>query len=178
MSKIIKFTLIAVLITLINGECDKITPDSRFDCFAESNGTHLCCLQNSADKKCVNKEINPNFTPEANIDCGIEDSRYKEYEFTPYRPKQDLDIDLQTCGRANPEKKKHCTDYSSIMNSCCLFQKGTSKGCFYLGKKYSGNSDLHKFKGEKDEEYSYECKGTILSMSIFLSFWALLLILF
>ena len=182
MNKFIRCALFEILFILINGQCStnglgKVI--SRFDCFSYSNGTYLCCYKNTTENgngTCQEVQIADTLSIGENVDCGVEDTTYKEYEFTPYRPKQvSLDINLQSCGRTGPTKKKHCTDYSTIMNSCCFFQSGDSKGCYYLGKKYGGNSDLHKFKEVNEKDYSYECKSTNINKSIFLSFFTIIL---
>lgn len=186
MNKIITCGLVIALITFVNCECPLDTQEeeegeatiSRFDCFAQSNATHLCCYK---EKRCTIIDLNKTNlnSLDTNIDCGVNEKTYKEYEFTPYRPSQpEIELKLQTCGRTVPSKKKHCTDYSSIMNSCCLFQSGTDKGCYYLGKKYSGNSDLHKFQDIDGKQYSYECKGTNITNSILISIFTVLIFLF
>lgn len=182
MNKIITCALVIFLIAFINCECPTISTAredkseiTRFDCFAQSNGTHLCCYDGekceAIDNLNSEKDLD-NLLSEKKLDCGINEEIYKEYEFTPYRPSQpDIDLGLQNCGRTQPKKKKHCTDYSSIMNSCCYFKFDTDQaGCYYLGKKYSGNSDKHTFG-----TYTYECHETSIRKSFFVLFSFVLL---
>lgn len=178
MNKIIICTIIAALFILIKGQCPSNNVNSRFDCFSQSNGTHLCCYKNETNaQKC--EAINIDKLPQnKETDCGIDELTYKEYEFTPYRPSQpEIDLQFQNCGRTKPEKKKHCTDYSTIMNSCCLFTfNNNQKGCYYLGKKYSGNSDEHTFD-YSNVKYKYECHGTSIRKSNLLLFFSILLLI-
>lgn len=175
MNRIITCALVIFLIAFINCECPPkstagrvISEITRFDCFAQSNGTDLCCYDGTTCKGITLDKL----ASEKGLDCGINEEVYKEYEFTPYRPSQpDIDLGLQNCGRTQPKKKKHCTDYSSIMNSCCYFKFDTNQaGCYYLGKKYSGNSDEHTF-----DKYTYECHETSIRKSFFVLFSFVLL---
>ena len=177
MNKIIICTIIAALFILIKGQCPSNNVKSRFDCFSQSNGTHLCCYKNETNDGCEAIYIT-NLTQNKDFDCGIDELSYKEYEFTPYRPSQPkIELKFQSCGRTKPEKKNHCTDYSTIMNSCCRFKFNSNEtGCYYLGKKYSGNSDKHIFTDDTGT-YTYECHGASVRKSIFLLFFSILLLI-
>ena len=154
-------------------DCGDGEKKSRNDCFAISVPNGYCCL-NSETTKCqfVKKG---NLTLNNGLDCGITEENYGKYEFGQYHPDQkELDgLDFETCGKTNPSKKKDCTDYSEISNSCCLFTKGSDKTCFHIGRKYISNSNKNTFKiGDKNEEVTVECK----SFNIILNLYSILLI--
>ena len=154
-------------------DCSTGPINSRNDCFAISVPNGYCCFNPTAEK-CEIVEMGKLTN---NLDCGITEENYGKYEFGQYHPEQEIkDLDFVTCGKTNPSKKKDCTDYSEISNSCCLFTKGSDKACFHIGRKYIGNSNKNTFKikveeGE-EEEVTVECK----SFNIILNLYSILLI--
>ena len=182
MNKVVIFvSILFVSLSLVRSECSgKAT--SRFACFAQSTGTTTCCYKPSEasenEGSCVIKE---EATPLSDYDCGAlegDGETYKEYEFTQYKPQQkELELSLEPCGERNPDNKDDCTDYSTIMNSCCKFniENSNDSGCYYIGKKFSGSSGKHTFE-EKGINYTYQCSSSLLSFAK-ISF-ALFLVLF
>ena len=155
-------------------DCKAANPKSRNDCFAISVPDGYCCFNYTTSNKC-NIVERGNLTSYIDLDCGITEENYGKYEFGQYHPDQkELDgLDFETCGKTNPSKKKDCTDYSEISNSCCLFTKGSDKACFHIGRKYISNSNKNTFKiGDKNEEVTVECK----SFNIILNLYSILLI--
>ena len=139
-----------------NDLCGNINASSRSDCFILSNPDSFCCY-NSTDQKCISvlKAELKNTT----LDCGITDNNYGKYEFWQYHPKQDFDLDFQTCGEYNPKKKEDCLKYSEIANSCCFFKNSAgATGCFYIGKRYSGDLEEKTFVLD-GVQLTYECIG-------------------
>ena len=135
-----------------NDLCGYINASSRSDCFILSNPDSFCCY-NSTDQKCISvlKAELKNTT----LDCGITDNNYGKYEFWQYHPKQDFDLDFQTCGEYNPKKKEDCLKYSEIANSCCFFKKGGKNACLAIGKRYIGKGRYD----EGGEEIEFECNS-------------------
>ena len=182
MNKIVIFvSILFVSFSLVRSACDTKSR-SRFACFAQSTGTTTCCYKPSEESEnegiCMIKE---KATPLSDYDCGAlegDGETYKEYEFTQYKPQQkELELSLEPCGETNPDNKDDCTDYSTIMNSCCKFniENSNDSGCYYIGKKFSGSSGKHTFE-EKGIKYTYQCSSSLLSFAK-ISF-ALFLVLF
>ena len=182
MNKIVIFvSILFVSFSLVRSECVGESL-SRFACFAQSTGTTTCCFKPSETNG--NKgscEIKEKAILLSDYDCGAlegDGETYKEYEFTQYKPQQkELELSLEPCGETNPDNKDDCTDYSTIMNSCCKFniENSNDSGCYYIGKKFSGSSGKHTFE-EKGIEYTYQCSSSLLSFAK-ISF-ALFLVLF
>ncbi len=156
-------------------DCSTTTnPISRNDCFAKSVPNGYCCFNSSDSGSCQNisrKDLNKY----QELDCGITDEKYEKYEFGQYHPEQPSafkELGFETCGKSNPEKKKDCTDYSEISNSCCLFSKGSEQACLHIGRKYIGNLKKTNFKIEEKGEYSVDCK----SFKIIFNLYSILLI--
>ena len=188
MNKIVIFvSILFVSFSLVRSECGGKSL-SRFACFAQSTGTTTCCFIPSETSKnagssgssgsCMIKEQAKLLS---DYDCGAlegDGETYKEYEFTQYKPQQkELELSLEPCGETNPDNKDDCTDYSTIMNSCCKFniEGSNDSGCYYIGKKFSGSSGKHTFE-EKGIKYTYQCSSSLLSFAK-ISF-ALFLVLF
>ena len=137
--------------------CNTTNATSRNDCFSRSVPNGYCCFV-SSNELChyISKEKLQN---NINYDCGITEERYGKYEFNQYHPPQPSafkDLGFETCGKSNPEKKKDCTDYSEISNSCCLFSKGNDKACLHIGRKFIGNS---KETINLNDGVSVDCKA-------------------
>ena len=151
-------------------------PNSRNDCFAISVSNGYCCFKSTSEKCQFVKR--GSLASNKDLDCGITEENYGKYEFGQYHPDQkELDgLDFETCGKTNPSKKKDCTDYSEISNSCCLFTKGSDKACFHIGRKYISNSNKNTFKigDNNEEEVTVECK----SFNIILNLYSILLIIY
>ena len=171
------FILLIITFSLCQGSnnCSAENPKSRNDCFANNVAGGYCCF-NSTNSLCqiVKRE---NITSNKVFDCGITEENYGKYEFGQYHPQQEAlkELDFETCGKTNPSKKKDCTDYSEISNSCCLFTKGSDKACFHIGRKYISNSNKNTFKitvENGEEEVTVECK----SFNIILNLYSILLI--
>ena len=174
MNKIVIFvSILFVSFSLVRSACE-IESRSRFACFAQSTGTTTCCFKPSEDNQNQNDCIEKSKAT-SDYDCGALDKdgeTYKEYEFTQYKPQQkELELSLEPCGETNPGNKDDCTDYSTIMNSCCKFtnEESNESGCFYIGKKFSGSSGKHTFEEENEEgkpiKYTYQCSSSLLSFA-------------
>ena len=167
----IYFLLVILALCISNCKektCNETTPSTRYDCFVYSNSINRCCFK-STDSSCTSVALSELKTTE--FDCGANEAIFENYEFTSYKPPQPaIDLLFQGCGQTKPSKKSHCTDYSQLSNSCCYFKWGDKKGCYSIGKKYSGEHKKISFKYE-DVEYTYECKGN------FNSYWFMLLMI-
>lgn len=172
MNKVVIFvSILFISFSSVRSDCSQGT-ESRFACFAQSTGTTTCCFKNVDIKECTEKKSGNAMT---DYDCGALDKdgeTYKEYEFTQYKPQQkDIALSLEPCGETNPGNKDDCTDYSTIMNSCCKFtnEESNESGCFYIGKKFSGSSGKHTFEEENEEgkpiKYTYQCSSSLLSFA-------------
>ena len=150
--------------------CNSTKATSRNDCFSISVSNGYCCYK-TEEGNCTSipkKDLN-NLKE---YDCGITGENYGKYEFGQYHPNQEADsLGFETCGKISPSKKKDCTDYSEISNSCCLFTINGKKTCLHIGRKYIG--DL-KEKSATIEgiEVNYECK----SFNIIFNLYSILLI--
>ena len=167
---IITFLLLSFIGIIINQTCEGMPATIRNDCFTLSTPKAYCCY-NSADSKCYEvqrEDLENNFQ----YDCGISESNYGKYEFKEYHPHQDFDLDFQHCGRPNPTKKSHCTDYSELANSCCFFKKGDKYACLAIGKKLDKNGDY--FYDIDNETIHFEC----CSFNLILKFCSILLMIF
>ena len=163
---IITFLLLSFIGIIINQTCKDITNAIRNDCFTLSTPKAYCCY-NSTDSKCYEvqrEDLESNFQ----LDCGISESNYGKYEFKEYHPDQEFDLDFQHCGRPNPTKKSHCTDYSELANSCCFFKKGDKTACLAIGKKSDKEGDYD------NETIHFEC----CSFNLILKFCSILLMIF
>ena len=98
---------------------DNTTPSNRYDCLKLSSSNKLCCYDGNSCKSINDLKDNTN-----NYDCGIVKGSVGEYEFSIYHPipSDDIGIGFQTCGAKKPKKKKDCTNYSQLTNSCCYFE--------------------------------------------------------
>ena len=132
--------------------CVNINASSRSDCFILSNPDSFCCY-NSTNQKCIS--VLKSELKNTALDCGITDNNYGKYEFGQYHPKQDFNLDFQTCGEYNPKEAEVCLKYSEIANSCCFFKKGDQKACLAIGRRYIGKG---KYK-EGNEVIIYECNS-------------------
>ena len=158
--------ILALCISNSKEHCEEKTKaTTRYDCFVYSNSTNRCCFE-KADSSC--KSVAQSELATTEYDCGANEAIFENYEFTSYKPTQPaIDLLFQGCGQTKPSKKSHCTDYSQLSNSCCYFKWGDNKGCYSIGKKYSGEHKKIKFTYE-DTEYTYECKGNYNSYSFML----------
>ena len=165
---IITFLLLSFIGIIINQTCENITNATRNDCFTLSTPKSYCCYD-SDNSKCieVSKE---NLESSYQYDCGISESNYGKYEFKEYHPHQEFDLDFQHCGRPNPTKKSHCTDYSELANSCCFFKKDDKTACLAIGKKSDKEGDY----SYDNETIHYEC----YSFNLILKFGSILLMIF
>ena len=164
--------IIVFSFTQEEGICNEtIEVDSRNDCFAKSVPNGFCCYNSTFNKCKIILKTELNISKE--YDCGITDEYYGKYEFGQYHPKQDLNLDFETCGTIDPKKKKDCTDYSEISNSCCLLTSKANgkKSCFHIGRKYTGNFKESTFKIDGNE-YAVECR----SFNIIFNLYSILLI--
>ena len=168
------FILSLIMIFSLSQEdeaCNKTNANSRNDCFAKSVPNRYCCFD-SPNKICQSisrEELKSN----TKYDCGITEENYGKYEFGQYHPEQPQtlkELGFETCGKSYPKKKKDCTDYSEISNSCCLFSKGGEQACLHIGRKYIGNFKKTTFSLGGD--VTVECK----SFNIILNLYSILLI--
>lgn len=160
---VIIFLLLSFFGTIINEGCEDIQNPNRNDCFSFSTPDQYCCFDGTSQCKLVDKDKLKDYYQ---YDCSITDSNYGKYEFGQYHPNQILKLDFISCGTYKPEKSEDCTEYSEINNSCCLFQRGNEKSCYFIGResKQSGNYD----------GISINC----YSSNLVLKFYLLLLIFF
>ena len=168
------FLFISLFNNIYNQECEQITAEIRYDCFKYSTSEEYCCF-NNLDKKCllVNKnEIKNN----PSLDCGIIDNNYGFYEFEEYHPRNNMNLPFQTCGEKNPKRKQDCLEYSEISNSCCFFERANEKGCFYIGRRYSGDLKKKSFKFN-NETIDYDCKSFSINFKNYFIF-SLIVLLF
>lgn len=155
-----------------NSNCNGITnPNNRYDCLKFSTSNVLCCYKSENSPSCEEKNFSELKNLKNTIDCGVVDNRVGEYEFSIYHPNLSgqKNIGFQTCGAKKPKKKKDCTNYSQLTNSCCYFS-GDVTGCYSIGKKYS-DEDKEKKITIKDIEgnelnIEYECLGNFLNTII------------
>ena len=150
------------------------TPISRNDCFARSVPNGYCCFDSSGSGSC--KSIpREDLSKHPEYDCGITDEKYEKYEFGQYHPEQPSifkELGFEYCGKSNPKKKKDCTDYSEISNSCCFFKIGNENACLHIGRKYIGNSKETSFSFGNYNDVKVECK----SFNIIFNLYSILLI--
>ncbi len=170
---LIKLFCFISLFNIIQNACVDVTPNIKYDCFKYSTPEQFCCYD-SANTKCsliAKTDIKKN---EA-LDCGVSEDNYGLYEFEEYHPRNNLDLPFLSCGEKNPEKKGDCLEYSELTNSCCYFKnsKGQS-GCFYIGKRYSGDLEEKKFT-YNSEEIIYECKSCYGIFNLYLIFFFIIL---
>ena len=170
---ILFISLFNIISTQDNGQtsdCSSVTPDIRYDCFKYSTSKQYCCFEkiNSTNSACtlINKTdvaMNPN------LDCGVTEENYGLYEFEEYHPRPELDLPFLGCGEKNPEEKENCLDYSEISNSCCFFinQETGKKGCYYIGRRYSGDLEERSFK-YKGINFKYECNSYFTNVNFLL----------
>ena len=161
-------------------ECVKTSPKNRYDCFKKSSSNKLCCYKSGENCKVIEKlSDNPD---NYDYDCGIVNNNVGEYEFSIYHPisSNENKIGFQTCGAKKPKKKKDCTDYSQLTNSCCYFEGKEKKGCYSIGKKYSGPNEEIKIKINDDLTVTYECNGNFLNtiLNNFFGFFLFFYLLF
>ena len=165
--------LFNIISTQDDNICSSITPEIRYDCFKYSTSQQFCCFEKMGSPcQLIDKT---NITNNTDLDCGVTEENYGLYEFEEYHPRPELGLPFQGCGEKNPDKKEDCLAYSDISNSCCFFKNSGKKGCYYIGRRYTGNLDEKSFiyKGNK---YTYECKSYYVFVNF--SFVLFLLILF
>ncbi len=157
--------------------CEGATSNNRYECFKKSSSNKLCCYDNGQCHELDSLKKNTK-----NYDCGIVNNNVEEYEFSIYHPisSDENDIGFQTCGAKKPKKKKDCTDYSQLTNSCCYFYGNGIDGCNSIGKKYSGPNEEIKIKINDDLTVTYECNGNFLNtiLNNFFGFFLFLYLLF
>ena len=140
-------------------ECTSITDSStiKFDCFKHSTAKEYCCYNNASYPCLLINKTDIEKHPE--LDCGISDDNYGLYEFEEYHPKSSLELPFLSCGEKNPKEKGDCLEYSELTNSCCFFKNSAgATGCFYIGKRYSGDLEEKTFV-LNGVQLTYECKG-------------------
>ena len=140
-------------------ECTSITDSStiKYDCFKHSTAKEYCCYNNASYPCLLINKTDIEKHPE--LDCGISDDNYGLYEFEEYHPKSSLELPFLSCGEKNPKEKGDCLEYSELTNSCCFFKNSAgSTGCFYIGKRYSGDLEEKTFVLD-GVQLTYECKG-------------------
>ena len=140
-------------------ECTSITDSStiKFDCFKHSTAKEYCCYNNASYPCLLINKTDIEKHPE--LDCGISDDNYGLYEFEEYHPKSSLELPFLSCGEKNPKEKGDCLEYSELTNSCCFFKNSAgATGCFYIGKRYSGDLEEKTFVLD-GVQLTYECKG-------------------
>ena len=150
-------------------KCDNIKASSRSDCFVLSEPDSFCCY-NSINQTCIS--VLKAELKKTAFDCGITDNNYGKYEFGQYHPKQYFNLDFQTCGEHNPNKKEDCLKYSEIANSCCFFKKGGKNACLAIGKRYIGKGRYD----EGGEEIEFECNSFNNIVNFFSIIFKLLLL--
>ena len=163
---------------VICDDCESTKPSNRYDCLKLSSSNKHCCFK-SVNDNC--SSIDDLTKIEEGYDCGIVKGSVGEYEFSIYHPipSDDIGIGFQTCGAKKPKKKKDCTDYSQLTNSCCYFEGKGKKGCYSIGKKYSGpNEEISA--SINNVAIKYECNGKFLNIILnnFLCFFLFLYLLF
>ena len=140
-------------------ECTSITDSStiKYDCFKHSTAKEYCCYNNASYPCLLINKTDIEKHPE--LDCGISDDNYGLYEFEEYHPKSSLELPFLSCGEKNPKEKGDCLEYSELTNSCCFFKNSAgATGCFYIGKRYSGDLEEKTFV-LNGVQLTYECKG-------------------
>ena len=140
-------------------ECTSITDSStiKYDCFKHSTAKEYCCYNNASYPCLLINKTDIEKHPE--LDCGISDDNYGLYEFEEYHPKSSLKLPFLSCGEKNPKEKGDCLEYSELTNSCCFFKNSAgATGCFYIGKRYSGDLEEKTFVLD-GVQLTYECKG-------------------
>jgi len=150
-----------------SSSCGEENPTNRNDCLKASTSNKLCCYDHSK-KQCEVIKYSELKELDENIDCGVVNNNVGEYEFSIYHPyfSSQYNRDYQTCGSKKPKKAKDCTKYSQLTNSCCFFDINGEKGCYSIGKKFSGDKK-GSWKREEDEiEVKFECKGNFLNIII------------
>ena len=140
-------------------ECTSITDSStiKYDCFKHSTAKEYCCYNNASYPCLLINKTDIEKHPE--LDCGISDDNYGLYKFEEYHPKSSLELPFLSCGEKNPKEKGDCLEYSELTNSCCFFKNSAgATGCFYIGKRYSGDLEEKTFV-LNGVQLTYECKG-------------------
>ena len=146
--------------------CNTITPTSRNDCFSISVSNGYCCYKTTGENCTIIQKKDLSNSKE--YDCGITGENYGKYEFGQYHPKQEVEsLGFVTCGKISPSKKKDCTDYSEISNSCCLFTIDGKKTCLHIGRKYIGDLKEKSFNFE-GKDVKYECKSFNIIFNLYL----------
>ena len=163
------------LFNIIQSEdaCATATPSIKYDCFKLSNATQYCCYNGASSSCSPIDKTDINIPPE--LDCGISEDNYGLYEFEEYHPKSSLKLPFLSCGEKNPKEKGDCLEYSELTNSCCFFKNSAgATGCFYIGKRYSGDLEEKKFT-YNSEEIIYECKSCYEIFNLYLIFFFIIL---
>ena len=157
-------------------ECTSITDSStiKYDCFKHSTAKEYCCYNNASYPCLLINKTDIEKHPE--LDCGISDDNYGLYEFEEYHPKSSLELPFLSCGEKNPKEKGDCLEYSELTNSCCFFKNSAgATGCFYIGKRYSGDLEEKTFV-LNGVQLTYECKGYYFeSFNFYLIFFFVIL---
>ena len=150
-------SLFNVIQSQIGIECKDVNNPIKYDCFKLSNATQYCCYDGATSSCSPIVKTDINIHPE--LDCGISDYNYGLYEFEEYHPKSSLKLPFLSCGEKNPKEKGDCLEYSELTNSCCFFKNSAgATGCFYIGKRYSGDLEEKTFVLD-GVQLTYECKG-------------------
>ena len=156
-----------------NQNCTSIKPEIRYDCLQYSNPEGFCCY-NSAENICESVGIN-DLKNHPKLDCGVTEENYGLYEFDEYHPRHELKLPFQACGEQNPEKKEDCLEYSEMTNTCCFFQDTNGKkGCFLIGKRYSGDSKEKSYMNN-NALIKYQCNSFYMEFQFYLILFLLIL---
>ena len=149
------------LFNIIQSEdaCATATPSIKYDCFKLSNATQYCCYNGASSPSSCSPIDKTHINIHPELDCGISEDNYGLYEFEEYHPKSSLELPFLSCGEKNPKEKGDCLEYSELTNSCCFFKNSAgATGCFYIGKRYSGDLEEKTFVLD-GVQLTYECKG-------------------
>lgn len=172
----ILYLFILQILYINSQDCESQTNiNTRYDCLSLSDSNNFCCYNGTTCTLVNIKDFLTNKeTPGVDyntIDCGVINKDYKSYEFKDYHPRSSkkINLDLESCGVYEPSKRKHCSDYSELTNSCCLFtEKGTTnKACYYIGQRYTGKLEKKNYN-YNGKEIEYECLGVFLKRELLL----------
>lgn len=90
------------------------------------------------------------------LDCGLSSSSEnkvgsKKDNFDSFLPDKSALSSMMSnfgssCGVERPDSASDCGASSLPKNSCCLYEYGSAKSCFFLGAGYSGETSYGGFK--------------------------------